>query len=143
MKRRNFLAAIAATTAGTALGSEIVNVSYEAWSKYLDSNQFQEMIFNNQTGQWYPFIRIDLKETPVRYGPFKFCLNNTNKSALVFNDNSEYVQFLPLTEKEHHDKTKQMIVDAVIKINHRSGEIKHYFFEIRYKNLSNLFGMSL
>lgn len=134
MKRRNFLAAVAA--------SIVVPVNIDSWNKFLESDKFIEMIYDNITQEWYKMYRIDLtnKNSETIGNVVFFSRKLTKNSVICGIKHPEYLHLvtMPLENgKVFTVEDKKCLLKDLIKMNPNH---KILMAEIRISNATNIFG---
>lgn len=132
MKRRDFLAAAAASIA--------VPVNFESWNKFIESEDFHEYIYDEDTKNWYLIHRVNLtdkKEDRISDASFSAI---KNRVVAKHGKNCNYmngVVSIPLANKRFTVKEKQALLKKMIRLN---PNYKIFIAEVRVGNLTNLYG---
>lgn len=137
MKRRNFLAAVAASIA--------VPVNIDSWNKFLESDKFSEMIYHDATKTWHQIDRLDLTDkTTGRIKNMQFWrYKNTVHVMQEYRMNNGMPAYwptinMPLENKKFTNREKQDLLNHLIKIN--KGHSKIFMVQINNGEATNIFG---
>lgn len=134
MKRRNFLAAAAASIA--------VPVNIDSWNKFLESD-CDEMVWHEATQTWHRLYKVDLTTKKVDHisnAYFWKTQRGTVHAGIQDKNHDIYMNesnFIPLQKEKFSIKEKQDLLNTIIKLN--KGR-KVFMAEIRIGEATNIYG---
>ena len=133
MKRRNFLAA--------AVASIVVPVNIDSWNKFLKSDRFNEMIYDDMTQTWHTMYRVDLtNKNSEEIGNVVFSRNLTKNSVRCGVKHPKYLHLMtmPLENgKVFTIEDKKCLLKDLIKMNPNH---KILMAEVSIGEATNIFG---